>query len=296
MILGVMTDVEMSAEVENMNLQVLQSKIIETVRAAKEIKPLVPSLTNVVTAEFVADAQLAVGGSAAVQYLPDEVEAMADMCGAYYFNFGTLAPFYEETVQRALKRLNKLNKPWVLDPVAVGIGGLRTCLLLLFREYPPVIIRGNATEIISLAKLWELTVNAGSCKIHGVDTVDSTESAEEAAVLLARFIGGAVAVSGETDLVTDGKSVLRASGGSPLFTQITGAGCSLGGVAAVYAAVAEPLVAAVTAVQAYNYAGARAAELASAPFSFKTMFLDELYLMKAEAAAEQKLEIYPCIF
>ena len=42
---------------------------------------------------------------------------------------------------------NKLNKPWVLDPVAIGIGELRTDIIKKYKEYKPSIIRGNASEI-----------------------------------------------------------------------------------------------------------------------------------------------------
>jgi len=95
-----------------------------------------------------------------------------------------------------------------------------------------------------------------------------------------------VAVSGEWDLVTDGTVTVRSEGGSPLFTKITGAGCSLGGVTAVYLAEASPFIAALTAVQAYNLAGTRAQREAKGPGSFRAAFLDALYRAKPGAIAE----------
>ena len=59
------------------------------------------------------------------------------MGDSMYINVGTLLPIYEETVPRTLNALCKLGKPWVLDPVAVGLGELRTKLLLQCKEYKP---------------------------------------------------------------------------------------------------------------------------------------------------------------
>ena len=55
-------------------------------------------ITNSVTINFVANAQLAVGGSAAMVYLPDEGEFLANAGGATYINVGTLMPIYEKTL------------------------------------------------------------------------------------------------------------------------------------------------------------------------------------------------------
>ena len=147
-----------------------------------------------------ANAQLAVGGSAAMVYLPDEGEFIATAGGATYINVGTLTPIYEETLPRTAKALFEAKKPWVLDPVAIGIGELRTKLLLGFKEYKPSVIRGNASEVIALAGLWGLEGGTDQSAVRGVDSTDTVNAAREAAVALAKYTGGAVAVSGKTDL------------------------------------------------------------------------------------------------
>lgn len=176
----------------------------------------------------------------------------------------------------------------MLDPVGIGIGSLRTQLIEAVRENPPAILRGNASEIIAVAELWGLgddaAEDASGDGPRGVDSTDSVDAAERAAVACARFTGGAVAVSGTTDLVTDGAQVARLSGGSPLMTCITGSGCSLGGVCAVYACVADPFVAALAATAAYNLAGLRAAETYNGSGSFQVAFLDALYNLTAEGS------------
>lgn len=271
----------------------LRALMARAVREVHETNPLAPSITNTVTQNFVANAQLAVGGSAAMVYLPDEGECVAAMGGAVYINLGTLLPVYEQSIPRTARALSAAGKPWVLDPVGVGIGSLRTQLIRAVRDEKPAILRGNASEIIAVAELWGLdgAAAAGADGPRGVDTTDSVDAAERAAVAIARFTGGAVAVSGATDLVTDGAAVARLAGGSPLMTRITGSGCSLGGVAAVYACVTDPFTAALTATAAYNLAGARAAERCAAPGSFQVAFLDALYQLTPEDVAEAPMQI-----
>lgn len=258
-----------------MDIKTMIDRVAAAVQAVREANPLAGSVTNGVTMEFVANAQLAAGGSAAMVYLPDEAEYLVEASGAFYVNMGTLMPVYEETIPAATRKAVALGRPWVLDPVGIGIGSLRGRLLADMAACPPSIIRGNASEILALAALWGLSDEQGC--VRGVDATDEVAAARTAAVELARWTRGAVAVSGEEDLVTDGHTVATCRGGSPLMEKVTGFGCSLGGVMAVHAASADPFTAALASVLLYNLAGSRAAGAAQAPASFKAAFLDELY-------------------
>ena len=95
--------------------------------------------------------------------------------------------------------------------MASAFGSLRTQLIEAVRENPLTSARGNASEIIAVAELWGLgndtAEDASGDGPRGVDSTDSVDAAERAAVACARFTGGAVAVSGTTDLVTDGAQV-----------------------------------------------------------------------------------------
>ena len=270
----------------------LRRQIASAARQVRDTNPMAGSITNTVTVNFVANAQIAVGGSAAMVYLPDEGEFLANAGGAAYLNVGTLLPIYEETLPRTARALHEAGKPWVLDPVGIGIGSLRTKLLEQMKEFKPTIIRGNASEVIALASLWGIEAGV-SAQVRGVDSTQAVDEARDAAVALARFTGGAVAVSGEIDLVTDGVQVAYSPhGGSHFMAQITGSGCSLGGVCAVFAACAEtPFAAALAGVQAYNLAGARAQERVDAPGSFQVAFLDELYKASPEDIAANPFDL-----
>jgi hydroxyethylthiazole kinase len=164
-------------------------------------------------------------------------------------------------------------------------------LLRRFKEYKPDVIRGNASEIIALAGLWELDGGTVRSKVRGVDSTDAVDAAKTAAVALAKWTGGAVAVSGETDLITDGSVIAFSHGGSHFMQKITGSGCSLGGVAAVYATAASPLIAALTATAVYNVAGKRAEKRMDGPGSFQMRFLDELYQASAADIANNPFDI-----
>ena len=161
----------------------LKQNVVKAVEEIRATNPMAGSITNTVTIDFVANAQLAVGGSAAMVYLPDEGEALVAGGGAIYLNMGTLFPIYEQTIPRAAKAAHDAGKPWVLDPVGLGIGSLRTQLVNELKQYKPAIVRGNASEIIALAGLWGLEGEAADLsRVRGVDTTDTVDAARDAAV------------------------------------------------------------------------------------------------------------------
>lgn len=270
----------------------LKQNIVKAVEDVRATNPMAGSVTNTVTIDFVANAQLAVGGSAAMVYLPDEGECLVAAGGAVYLNMGTQFPIYTETIPRTAAAAFNAGKPWVIDPVGIGIGQQRTDLLLEVKQYKPTIIRGNASEIIALAGLWNLEgTTEDLSRARGVDSTDEVAAARDAAVALARYTGGAVAVSGQTDLVTNGEIVAYSRGGSSLMSKVTGFGCSQGGVLAVYACVADPFTAALAGVAHYNIAGTRAEQSTSAPASFKVAFIDELYRVSPKDIANNPFEV-----
>lgn len=234
-----------------------------------------------------------------MSFLPDDVIDTAEIAGSNYINVGTLLPFFKDALPEIAYKLHKNGKTWVLDPVAAGIGKTRTAILESFRTYTPTIVRGNASEIIALDAMWGLAQNDSTVpgtRPAGVEAVDEVDAAVDAAKRLARHLvkrspidAGAVAVSGAVDLVTDGEHVFRLPGGSAMMTKITGAGCSLGGVTATYLAVAEPLVATISASLLYNRASEIAEAKSSGPGSFQVALLDALWNVTAEEVAASEI-------
>lgn len=275
-----------------MDTATMREKIQAAVRDARATGPLAGSITNTVTINLVANAQLAVGGSAAMVYFADEAEGLAEMGGAFYVNVGTFLPSYASSIPAVGDRMHQLGKPLVLDPVGIGLGSLRSWTLSKLKEDKPAIVRGNASEIIALARLWGLDAGtAGEQGPRGVDSVDEVDDAVAAARAIAEFTGGAVAISGEADTVVSAQYKAVSHGGSTMMKSITGMGCSQGGVIAVYAAVADPFTAALTGVQIYNFAGAQAAQRAKGTGSMQVEFLDALSTATPEDVAANAFEI-----
>lgn len=94
--------------------------------------------------------------------------------GAIYLNMGTLFPIYEQTIPRAAKAAHDAGKPWVLDPVGLGIGSLRTQLVNELKQYKPAIVRGNAPRLSRSPACGVLRARrADLSRVRGVDTTDT---------------------------------------------------------------------------------------------------------------------------
>lgn len=172
--------------------------------------------------------------------------------------------------------------PWVLDPVAASLPWRGQIALDTLRAANPTIIRGNASEILALAG----EASGG----RGPDSTDEAHAALASAQQLAAEHHCVVAVSGPIDLITDGKRVVSAANGHPWMTKVTAVGCALGALMAAFAAVCEPLDAAVAATSLLCVAAERAAAESRAPGSFAVALLDQLSLVSpAELAAAAKV-------
>ncbi|WP_136247129.1 hydroxyethylthiazole kinase [Halomonas borealis] len=242
---------------------------LERVRATT---PLVHNITNHVAMPFMANALLALGASPAMIHAREEAAEFTDLAAALTLNIGTLSPHWLAAMDDAARAANATGTPWVLDPVAVGATGFRREAGARLLALGPTAIRGNASEILALAR------QGGGGR--GVDSTDTADSAERAAVALARDSGAVVAVTGEVDLVTDGRRLAKVTGGHPLMPRVTTLGCALTGVVGAFLSGAEDAFeATVAALAAYAVAGETAGRTAAGPGSFAVAFLDALYAL-----------------
>lgn len=242
--------------------------------------PLVQCLTNSVTPKLMANVLIAVGASPAMVDIPREAGEFAAIASGVVINLGTPHAEQREAMLEAANSANAAGTPWVLDPVAVGALSVRTELAQRLTLLRPGVVRGNASEIRALAGL-----GAGG---QGVDSLESSEDAVDAATELSRACGAVVAVSGAVDIISDGSRVVRIANGDPLLTQITGAGCALGAVVAAFAGVTEDRMAATVAGCAvYAIAAELAAETARGPGSFEVALIDALSGVTAADIAQR---------
>jgi hydroxyethylthiazole kinase len=171
--------------------------------------------------------------------------------------------------------------PIVLDPVGAGATRLRTeTALRLLAEVKPTIIRGNASEILSLA------MAGGATK--GVDSTRGVEEARETAIAIAKDSGALVVVTGPEDFITDGERRVRLANGHPLMSRVTGTGCVCSALVGAFAAVqSDPLLASIGALAVYGIAGEMAAEGDPGPGSFRTRLIDALDAISPERVRQQ---------
>ena len=126
-----------------------------------------------------------------------------------------------------------------------------------------------------------------SIKTKGVDSSANVNMALESGKYLAKEYNTVVSISGETDIITDGNKVLYVSGGSPLMPVNTGMGCTSTAITGAMIAVAEPLIAAASAMCIMASAGEKASKKADAPASFAVAFVDELYKLDIDDASKR---------
>lgn len=246
--------------------------------AMRNAAPLVHNITNFVAMNVQANVLLAAGASPAMVHARDEVADFAALAQALTVNIGTADADWAEGMQTAASVMNTAGRPWVLDPVGVAATRFRQDLCDRLLALRPTVVRGNASEIRTLAGL------AGAAR--GVDAGDAVADAEGAARALARRTGGVVAVSGPVDYVTDGTRGLRVANGHPLMAKITVMGCSLNGVIAAFCAdqVDQPVLeSTAAALAAYGLAGEVAGAQAAGPGSFVPAFLDALHALTPAA-------------
>ena len=242
--------------------------------------PLVHLLTNEVVQEISANVLLAAGASPAMIVAEEEAAVFAAISGALLVNVGTLYPARLTVMRQAVAAANQAGVPWTLDPVAVGVLDYRTQACRDFLASKPAAIRGNASEILALAGV------AGGGR--GVDSTAGSDAAQSAAEQLARSTGAVVAVTGETDFITDGNSTWATPWGHPIMTRVVGTGCALSALVAAFTAQAPNRLNAVAAACAVaGLCGKRAAASSRGPGSFKADFLDALYQLTPETLREQ---------
>lgn len=253
------------------------SDVWSDVLAVRERSPLVHSITNLVVINFNANVLLAAGASPVMAHAHEEVTDMVGIAQALVLNIGTLDPYWIESMRLALVAAAQRGIPVVLDPVGAGATPYRNqSIELLLATASPTVIRGNGSEIMSVA--------GSAVQTRGVDSSAGANDALGAARALVQRTGGVVCVSGETDHILDNQRAARLSNGHVWMTKITGVGCSATALIGAFCAVQPDAWRATVSAMAYlGVVGEVAAEKAIAKGlgvgSMQAGLLDELQLL-----------------
>lgn len=260
-------------------------------------EPLVQCITNFVTVNDCANILLAAGASPTMAMDSREVEESVEKVQALVCNMGAIE--YIDSMILAGKRANELGIPVVLDPVGAGGTTLRReAIKKLIREVKFSVIRGNASEIKSIAGMSSIGsgVDVSKEDVVSEETLDRDIQIFET---LARSIHTVIAVSGKIDVVTDGNETILIRNGCPTMVRITGSGCMVttligGFCGAQKEDVFQATCAAMTVMGiAGEIADQRRIELKTGNATFRNDLIDAIFNMSEKEIEEnENYEIY----
>lgn len=130
----------------------MKSTTITLLGKIRQDAPLVHNITNFVVMNPTANILLALGASPVMAHSRQEVADMAGLAHTLVINIGTLSEAWIEAMLLAAQAANGRGIPVILDPVGSGATAYRTrTALRILREADVAVIRGNASEVLSLA-------------------------------------------------------------------------------------------------------------------------------------------------
>ncbi|MDF1655379.1 MAG: hydroxyethylthiazole kinase [Coxiellaceae bacterium] len=232
--------------------------------------PLVLNITNFVTMQTCANMLLAIGASPLMAHAPEELEDIISICNSVVLNIGTLDQQWLNSMQQAQRLALQHNKPIVFDPVGAGASQLRTQSAKQLLRTGVDIVRGNASEILSL--------NDSSFQTKGVDSQHNSDCAIQAAQHISRQYNCCVVISGEIDYICSQNAVRSVTGGNKILTHVTGMGCAATAVIGAFAATTnDPAQASLQAMTLIKIAAEIAVKQSNGPGSFYPALLDSIY-------------------
>ncbi len=109
------------------------------------------------------------------------------------------------------------------------------------------VLRGNLSEIRFMAGF---RTHARGVDVAENDLAADPEFVMKTAVKLAQTLNCVVAVTGETDILSDGIRTVRVANGTPMLSKVTGTGCMLSSLIGSFVALADDALLATAAAAA----------------------------------------------
>jgi hydroxyethylthiazole kinase len=265
------------------------ANILETIRAEK---PLIHHITNYVTVNDCANITLAIGASPIMADDPGEVEDIVSISSALVLNMGTLNERTIKSMLKAGKKANEKKVSVVFDPVGAGASELRNkTAKQILNEVKISVLRGNMSEIRFIAGLG---ATAKGVDASETDLQSGPEAGRSVAETVAKKYGCTAAVTGATDILSDGHQTILICNGTKLLSNVTGTGCMCTSLAGAFCGIShDSLLAAAGGVLCMGIAGEIAAEKAAemGSGSFHTAIIDAVSKMTA-STLEEKAKIH----
>jgi hydroxyethylthiazole kinase len=198
-------------------------KIGSLLNEVRNKKPLVHNITNYVTVNDCANILLAIGAS---PIMADDIKEAADITkisSALVINIGTLNERTIESMIASSKKANELNIPVVFDPVGAGASEFRNSTTKrLLEEVKISVLRGNMSEIKFISGLGSTTKGVDASEN---DARTGNDEGIDVAKNLAKKLQCTVAITGATDIISDGERVVILENGTKMLSNVTGTGC-----------------------------------------------------------------------
>ncbi len=228
-------------------------------------QPRVHAITNAVAKNFTANMLLAAGAVPSMTVVADEVADFTRRADALLVNLGTLDTERRAAIPLAIAAAEDAALPWLLDPVFVDASPRRLAIAQQLLARKPKVLRANAAEFEALAR---------------------RPADRKGAIDLARERGCIVALTGPTDIVTDGRHSIFIANGHRLMARVTAMGCAATAVVAACLAVSDDaLLATASGLAIMGIAAEVAGEKAGGPGTFPPLLLDALDALDDAAIA-----------
>lgn len=234
--------------------------------------PLVVHFTNEVTINDCANITLAIGASPIMSSYLDDLEDIVKIASSIVVNIGTISRETAIVFKEVAKFAKKYDKKIVLDPVGVFATTKRFEYVKELLEINSFsVIKGNIAEIKAIGGI----ESSG----QGVDSLD-TEVDIQTIKALSKKLKTVLAITGETDYITDGNRVFKIKNGTSKLKYVTGTGCMSGSLIASYIAVADSILEGATmGVLTMGICGELAEKDGQGIGSFKVALMDEVSLL-----------------
>jgi hydroxyethylthiazole kinase len=223
----------------------------------RERAPRVHCITNSVAQQYTANMLLAAGAVPSMTISADEIGAFVAGADALLVNLGTFDRERRSAIEVAVKTAAEKELPWLVDPVFVDRSPGRAQFGRALLAARPSVVRLNHTEFAALS---------------------GNRAESDAAERFAQANATIVALTGDVDIVSDGRRRIAIANGDPLMAAVTAMGCA--GAAFLCAALAveaDAWLATLAALTAFGVAGEVAAQGAQGPGSFAVGMIDALH-------------------
>jgi hydroxyethylthiazole kinase len=219
--------------------------------------PRVHCITNSVAQQYTANMLLAAGAVPSMTISADEIGAFVAGADSVLVNLGTFDRERRAAIETAIASAANKRLPWLVDPVFIDRSPARAEFARALIARHPSVVRLNQAEFAALSG-------------HKADG--------EAVARFAQAHETIVALTGNVDMVSDGRRRIAIANGDPLMGLVTAMGCaSAAFVCAALAVEQDAWLATLAAVAAFGVAGELAAQHARGPGSFATGIIDALH-------------------